>query len=205
MYWLTALVLPCWEKSGVSAERFVWTWSYCILHVCGHEVIWKTGAGPPEGHHWTLAGSSSVCLQSKRVCWRCSQHGTALWSATSGQTRGLSSAFNTIIPDTLQNKLTQLSVPTSICLWINSFMTERQQLVRLGNSHPAPARSALELLRAVFSPHCSSPCTRTTSHLKTPPSSSWSVQTTPHWSTSSRTETSLLTDRRLKSRLSGAV
>ncbi len=26
-----------------------------------------------------------------------------------------SSAFNTIIPDTLQNKLTQLSVPTSIC------------------------------------------------------------------------------------------
>ncbi len=43
-----------------------------------------------------------------------------------------SSAFNTIIPDTLQNKLTQLSVPTSICQWITSFLTERQQLVRLG-------------------------------------------------------------------------
>ncbi len=44
-----------------------------------------------------------------------------------------SSAFNTIIPDTLQNKLTQLSVPTSICQWINSFLTDRQQqLVRLG-------------------------------------------------------------------------
>ncbi len=28
-----------------------------------------------------------------------------------------SSAFNTIIPDTLQNNLTQLSVPTSICHW----------------------------------------------------------------------------------------
>ncbi len=42
------------------------------------------------------------------------------------------SAFNTIIPDTLQNKLTQLSVPTSICQWINSFLTDRQQLVRLG-------------------------------------------------------------------------
>ncbi len=38
-----------------------------------------------------------------------------------------SSAFNTI---TLQNKLTQLSVPTSICQWINSFLTDRQQLVR---------------------------------------------------------------------------
>ncbi len=43
-----------------------------------------------------------------------------------------SSAFNTIIPDTLQNKLTQLSVSTSICQWINSFLTDRQQLVRLG-------------------------------------------------------------------------
>ncbi len=44
-----------------------------------------------------------------------------------------SSAFNTIIPDTLQNKLTPLSVPTSICQWITSFLTDRQQLVRLGN------------------------------------------------------------------------
>ncbi len=43
-----------------------------------------------------------------------------------------SSAFNTIIPDTLQNKLTQLSVPTSICQWITSFLTDRHQLVRLG-------------------------------------------------------------------------
>ncbi len=44
----------------------------------------------------------------------------------------LSSAFNTIIPDTLQNKLTQLSVPTSICQWITSFLTDRQQAVKLG-------------------------------------------------------------------------
>ncbi len=29
MYWLTALLLPCWEKSRVSAERCVWIWSYC--------------------------------------------------------------------------------------------------------------------------------------------------------------------------------
>ncbi|KAK3543525.1 hypothetical protein QTP70_023635, partial [Hemibagrus guttatus] len=40
--------------------------------------------------------------------------------------------FNTIIPDTLLNKLTQLSAPTSICQWITSFLTDRQQLVRLG-------------------------------------------------------------------------
>ncbi len=43
-----------------------------------------------------------------------------------------SSAFNTIIQDILQNKLTQLSVPTSICQWITSFLTDRKQLVRLG-------------------------------------------------------------------------
>ncbi len=61
----------------------------CGSNVCGHEVIWKTGAGPPEGHHWTLAVSSSVCLQSKQILRRCSQHGTALCSATSRQTRGL--------------------------------------------------------------------------------------------------------------------
>ncbi len=38
--------------------------------------------------------------------------------------------------------------------------------------------------------------TRTTAHLKTPLSSSWSLQTTPHWSASSRTVTSLLTDKK---------
>ncbi len=43
-----------------------------------------------------------------------------------------SSAFNTIITETLHNKLTQLSVPTSACQWITSFLTDRQQLVRLG-------------------------------------------------------------------------
>ncbi len=43
-----------------------------------------------------------------------------------------SSAFNNIIPDTLQNKLTQLSVPTSICQWNTSILTDRQQVVRLG-------------------------------------------------------------------------
>ncbi len=41
-------------------------------------------------------------------------------------------AFNTIMPDLLSEKLTQLSVRTSICQWIASFLTDRQQLVRLG-------------------------------------------------------------------------
>uniref|UniRef100_A0A8C9RRW2 Reverse transcriptase domain-containing protein n=1 Tax=Scleropages formosus TaxID=113540 RepID=A0A8C9RRW2_SCLFO len=43
-----------------------------------------------------------------------------------------SSAFNTIIPDILHYKLSQLSVPTSICNWITSFLTNREQQVKLG-------------------------------------------------------------------------
>ncbi len=60
-----------------------------------------------------------------------------------------SSAFKTIIPNLLLPKLTQVSMPTSICQWINR------------------VRSALELLKAVFSAHCSSPCTWT-NHIKRP-------------------------------------
>ncbi len=42
-------------------------------------------------------------------------------------------SFNTIIPPNhLLPKLTHLSVPTSVCQWITSFLTYRQQLVRLG-------------------------------------------------------------------------
>ncbi|KAK3526892.1 hypothetical protein QTP86_003597 [Hemibagrus guttatus] len=43
-----------------------------------------------------------------------------------------SSAFNTIIPDLLQTKLMEISVPTPICQWITNFLTDRQQQVRLG-------------------------------------------------------------------------
>ncbi|KAL0188490.1 hypothetical protein M9458_015589, partial [Cirrhinus mrigala] len=39
-----------------------------------------------------------------------------------------SSALNTIIPTLLQTKLNQLSAPSSICQWITSFLTDRQQL-----------------------------------------------------------------------------
>ncbi len=43
-----------------------------------------------------------------------------------------SSAFNSIIPDTLQNKLTFNPPPTTVCQWITSFLTDKQQVVRLG-------------------------------------------------------------------------
>ncbi len=111
-----------------------------------------------------------------------------------------SSAFNTIIPDTLQNKLTQLSVPTFVCQWITSFLTDRQQLVRLGKFWSSTHTTSTGAPQGCFSPS-----TRMTAHLKTPLSSSWSLQTTPHLSASFRKVTSLPTDRRLRSWLSGAV
>ncbi len=40
-------------------------------------------------------------------------------------------AFNNIIPSLLQPKLNLLSVPTSVCQWVTSFLTDRQQVVRL--------------------------------------------------------------------------
>src|SRR4029434_4548668 len=43
-----------------------------------------------------------------------------------------SSAFNTIIPALLQDKLSQLSVPDSTCRWITDFLSDRRQHVRLG-------------------------------------------------------------------------
>ncbi len=46
--------------------------------------------------------------------------------------------------------------------------------------------------------------TQMTAPLNTPLSNSWSLQMTPHWLASFRTETSLLTDRRFSSWLSGA-
>ncbi|KAK5925568.1 hypothetical protein CgunFtcFv8_018082 [Champsocephalus gunnari] len=43
-----------------------------------------------------------------------------------------SSAFNTIIPALLQDKLSQLHVPVSTCRWITDFLSDRKQHVRLG-------------------------------------------------------------------------
>ncbi|KAF7644444.1 hypothetical protein LDENG_00221970 [Lucifuga dentata] len=118
------------------------------------------------------------------------QHGTALHTATPQQTRelckdplcGLSLAFNTITPDLLLSKLTQLSVPMPICQWITNFLMNRQQgNSGWGNSHPAPL--ALALLRDVLS----------TAPLQTSLLSFYSLQMTPQLLALSRTMMSLHT------------
>ncbi len=97
----------------------------------------------------------------------------------------------------------------------NSFLTDRQQLVRLGKcsystriiSTGAPQGCVLSpLLFSLYTNNCTS---KDPSIFASPRlmrlSSSWSLQMTPHWSASSRMVTSLITDRRLRSWLSGAV
>ncbi len=115
-----------------------------------------------------------------------------------------SSAFNTIIPNIFQNKLTQLSVPTSVCQWITSFLTDRQQIVRLGKfssstrtiSTGAPQGCVLSpLLFSLYTNDCTS---------KDP-----SVKLLKFTDDTTligliQDVTSLFTDRRLRSWLSGA-
>ena len=48
-----------------------------------------------------------------------------------------SSAFNTIVPSKLINKLRTLGLNTSICNWILDFLTSHPQVVRVGNNTPA--------------------------------------------------------------------
>ena len=45
-----------------------------------------------------------------------------------------SSAFNTILPSTLEHQLSLLHVPASTCRWITDFLTNRSQRVKLGKT-----------------------------------------------------------------------
>ncbi len=117
-----------------------------------------------------------------------------------------SSDFNTIIPDTLLHKLSQLSGPTSICQWITSFLADRQQEVRLGKfSSNTYLISTGAPQGCVFSPllFClyTYDCTTKDPSVKLLKFADDTTMIRPH----SGLVTSLLTDRRLRSWLSGAV
>ncbi len=105
----------------------------CGSNVCGHEVIWKTGADPPEGHHWKPRWILFLQMKKRYVndAVNMSLHYVLQHLDRPGAYVRIvfvdfSSVFNTIIPNLRLPKLTQLSVPTSICQWINSFLTDRQ-------------------------------------------------------------------------------
>jgi gmma-aminobutyric acid receptor subunit gamma len=48
-----------------------------------------------------------------------------------------SSAFNTIVPSKLINKLRTLGINTSLCNWILGFLMGRPQMVRVGSNTSA--------------------------------------------------------------------
>ncbi|KAK3534580.1 hypothetical protein QTP86_016736, partial [Hemibagrus guttatus] len=100
-----------------------------------------------------ITGPPAVCLPSKQHLDKSGTYVRLLFV-------DFSSAFNTIIPTLLQTKLTQLSVPSSICQWITSFLTDRHQLVKQTAAPPALAPP-----RVASSPHCSSPFTPMTAPL----------------------------------------
>ncbi len=101
------------------------------------------------------------------------------------------------MPDLLSDKLTQLSVSTSICQWITSFLTDRQQPVKLGK--PTSRTLTISTGAPPGSEGATSPSTQTTALQRTPLTSSLNLQMTLQSSDSSRTETSLLTDQRWSS------
>lgn len=64
-----------------------------------------------------------------------------------------SSAFNTINPGKLVNKLLSLGLDYHLCSWIKDFLSNRPQPLDLETSSPLPSSSTLALPKAVFSAH----------------------------------------------------
>lgn len=92
-------------------------------YACGHEILWVTGIEKFEGHHRPPA----VCLLSKEVSRQCSHFGTALHPANSILFVDFSSAFNTINPVIIHQKLTLLIGPRFTYQWLTSFQSDRHK------------------------------------------------------------------------------
>ncbi len=92
-------------------------------HVCGHDITWEIGPGTSLDPCWIFFRSvdDAVNMGLHYIL----QHLNKPGNYAKILFVHFSSAFNTIMPDILSDKLTQLSVPTSICQWITSFLTDR--------------------------------------------------------------------------------
>ncbi|KAI3368704.1 hypothetical protein L3Q82_025705, partial [Scortum barcoo] len=67
-------------------------------------------------HHPCWSGSISVRIQGEQI------------------DRGCIQPFNTVIPDKLVLKLHNLGLPSSLCYWIRDLLTNRSQVVRIGDN-----------------------------------------------------------------------
>ncbi len=93
-----------------------------------------------------------------------------------------SSAFNTIIPQQLINKLNLLGLNNSLCNWILDFLTGRPQSVSVGHNTSSTTTLSTGAPRGcVCSARCSSRCWLTTALPSSAPTISSSLQMTHQW------------------------
>ena len=72
-----------------------------------------------------------------------------------------SSAFNTIIPSKLFDKIPSLGVPQSTCLWILDFLLNRPQVVKIGDNLSSSVTLLSPMLYSLFTHACLSCHVRT--------------------------------------------
>ncbi len=92
-----------------------------------------------------------------------------------------SSAFNTIIPQQLINKLSLLGLNNSLCNWILDFLTGRPLSVRVGHNTSSTTALIQVPHRTVCSARCSSRCWPTTALPSSAPTTSSSLPMTHQW------------------------
>ncbi len=91
-----------------------------------------------------------------------------------------SSAFNTIIPQQLINKLSLLGLNNSLCNWILDFLTGRPQSVRVGHNTSSTTTLSTGAPQGCAQP-CSSRCWPTTALPSSAPTTSSSSPMTHQW------------------------
>ena len=85
-----------------------------------------------DQHQFAYRRNRSTADAVTTVLHAAANHGEGLGSYVRMLFVDYSSAFNTILPSILIRKLTDLDFPPLICEWINSFLRERPQTVRVG-------------------------------------------------------------------------
>ncbi len=126
----------------------------CGSNVCGHEVFWKTCAGPPEGQYWPLLDPLQFAYRANRsvddavnmglhyVLQHLDRPGTYVRILFVD----FSWAFNTIIPNS--SCQTNSALHAHLHLSVDQQLPNRQAAASEAGKihHPALVRSALELL-----------------------------------------------------------
>ena len=110
-------------------------------NTCSHEVLWEAGALTHQEHHSTGPGTTPAYQAN---CSTEDAVNTALHSALSHLEKSncwvrmlfvdFSSAFNTVVPHKLVNKLKTLSFSSHLCSWIMDFLSHSPQRVRIRNN-----------------------------------------------------------------------